>query len=205
MGLTSTAATAAGSGETMRGKSMRDVTIRFAAVAALCVALPGCGGFAKALGLEKNVPDEFAIVTKAPLVIPPDFTLRPPRPGASRPQEIQPSQVAAEALFNQVASADGLTANGPSRGESALLARAGALQADSSIREVLEAETTLLARRDPTFADQILFWQNADAGSAPAGGEEQARIENGLGLSEDATAERGEAEAALLDYRQGWF
>ena len=33
------------------------------------------------------MPDEFAVESRAPLTVPPDFDLRPPEPGAPRPQE----------------------------------------------------------------------------------------------------------------------
>ena len=41
--------------------------------------LSGCG-LGRALGSAKASPDEFNIVTKAPLVIPPDYSLKPPAP-----------------------------------------------------------------------------------------------------------------------------
>ena len=64
------------------------------------VSLAGCGsGVKQALGIGKDAPDEFAIVTKAPLVIPPDFNLRPPQPGAPRPQTSTPSQQAENMMF----------------------------------------------------------------------------------------------------------
>ena len=54
-----------------------------ALVAALCaIALSGCSSIRDLAGLQKKSPDEFAVTTKAPLVIPPDFNLRPPMPGA---------------------------------------------------------------------------------------------------------------------------
>src|SRR5258708_19942516 len=58
-----------------------------AAVAALAVAmLAGCGGDTrKVLGLDKVAPDEFKIVNRAPLSLPPDYALRPPDPRALRP------------------------------------------------------------------------------------------------------------------------
>ena len=34
---------------------------------------------------DRKRPDEFAIGKQAPLVIPPDYALAPPRPGAPRP------------------------------------------------------------------------------------------------------------------------
>ena len=50
--------------------------------------LPGCAGFRQAIGIDRVGPDEFAVESRAPLTIPPEFDLRPPQPGAPRPQEI---------------------------------------------------------------------------------------------------------------------
>ena len=54
----------------------------------------GSGGF-----LDRERPDEFAVQRQAPLVVPPDFELVPPAPGAPRPAEGTASQQALEALF----------------------------------------------------------------------------------------------------------
>ena len=56
------------------------------------LALPaltaGCSNTTReALGLTKRSPDEFQVVSNAPLSMPPDYNLRPPTPGAARPQE----------------------------------------------------------------------------------------------------------------------
>jgi hypothetical protein len=47
----------------------------------------GCsrGTVQDALGMSKRSPDEFAVVKRAPLIVPPDYDLRPPDPGAPRP------------------------------------------------------------------------------------------------------------------------
>ncbi|MBI1774340.1 MAG: DUF3035 domain-containing protein [Proteobacteria bacterium] len=64
------------------------------------LALAGCADDArKMLGLGKNAPDEFQVVAHAPLSIPPDSQLRPPTPGASRPQEASPSLSARAAVL----------------------------------------------------------------------------------------------------------
>jgi hypothetical protein len=49
--------------------------------------LGGCsrGTVQDALGMSKRAPDEFAVVRRAPLIVPPDYDLRPPDPGAPRP------------------------------------------------------------------------------------------------------------------------
>src|ERR1700758_5562332 len=49
--------------------------------------LSGCSDFKQIIGLDPTMPDEFAVESRAPLTVPPDFNLRPPEPGAPRPQE----------------------------------------------------------------------------------------------------------------------
>ena len=52
----------------------------------LVLAACAGGSVQRALGLSKRSPDEFAVVSRAPLIVPPDYELRPPRPGEPRPQ-----------------------------------------------------------------------------------------------------------------------
>src|ERR1039458_2342053 len=72
-----------------------------AAVVMIGLCLAGCQSTRQALGMTKVVPDEFRVVTKAPLVVPPDYALRPPAPGEPRPQELQPESQARRALIGQ--------------------------------------------------------------------------------------------------------
>ena len=60
--------------------------------------LAGCGDFKKAIGIEPGMPDEFAVESRAPLTIPPEFDLRPPTPGAPRPQEKSADQQAKDVM-----------------------------------------------------------------------------------------------------------
>jgi len=60
-------------------------------------ALSACGGGGGLLDRER--PDEFAVQRQAPLVVPPDFALVPPAPGAPRPAEGTASEQALSALF----------------------------------------------------------------------------------------------------------
>ena len=63
-------------------------------------AISGCSDFRRAVGIERSAPDEFAVESRAPLTIPPDFDLRPPQPGAARPQESPPAERARKAIDN---------------------------------------------------------------------------------------------------------
>jgi hypothetical protein len=60
--------------------------------------ISGCSDLKKAIGLEKTSPDEFAVESRAPLEMPPDFDLRPPQPGASRPQEKSSDKLARQVI-----------------------------------------------------------------------------------------------------------
>ncbi len=58
--------------------------------------LAACGGSGI---FNRDRPDEFAVQRQAPLVVPPDFTLTPPAPGAPRPAEGTAQEQALDALF----------------------------------------------------------------------------------------------------------
>ena len=126
--------------------------LSLALVAVLGSATSGCG-IGKAPGDNKNAPDEFAIATKAPLVVPPDYALIPPKPGESRPQELSPSERAREVLLGDPNAAP------PTQGEQFLLRKAGALSADSNIRNILNAEGGARGEKDRSLANQLMFWQ----------------------------------------------
>jgi hypothetical protein len=64
---------------------------------ALAATLAGCGSSGGLMGRAR--PDEFAVQRQAPLVVPPDFSLQPPQPGAPRPAESNVRQQTLEALF----------------------------------------------------------------------------------------------------------
>jgi hypothetical protein len=138
-----------------------------AAAAAILIAgaagLAGCGTTQSALGLGKATPDEFRVVTKAPLVIPPDYSLRPPLPGQPRPAELQPESAQRVALLSQTQGEQRST------GERLLASKAGAGSADPLARYVIDDEFGDLAHKDKSFADKVMFWKKGEATPKPAG------------------------------------
>jgi Protein of unknown function (DUF3035) len=74
--------------------------------------LAGCSDFKKVVGIEPTSPDEFAVESRAPLTIPPDFQLRPPQPGAGRPQETAISDKARGVIDNAGPGEPGRQATG---------------------------------------------------------------------------------------------
>src|SRR5580765_7953414 len=131
------------------------------ALLALCfctTVLSGCTALRNAAGLTKKSPDEFAVTTKAPLVIPPDFNLVPPTPGAPPSNTRDPSTTAEMALF---ANADPqVVANGLvgtfTPGERMLLANAKVQNSDPVIRARLNTDQRAIQNADRSFTDRIL-------------------------------------------------
>jgi len=106
--------------------------ILLAGTAAMLSACGGGGGV-----FNRARPDEFAVQRQAPLVVPPDFTLTPPAPGAPRPAEGTASEQALEALFGGPAPR--------SRVEASVIDRAGS--AAPSIRsQVGDTGTNTVAK-----------------------------------------------------------
>lgn len=103
---------------------MRKIVLGFGAAAAMLM-LGGCGGNAGGV-FGRGGPDEFAVSRQAPLVIPPDFALTPPKPGAPRPQEADSSTQALQALFGGEAKR--------SATEQGMLGQASAERSDAGIR-----------------------------------------------------------------------
>jgi len=174
------------------------------ALLAILAGLPACSSVKNALGMTKQKPDEFAIVTKAPLVMPPDFSLRPPRPGALGPNESTPLDAAKETVFGgedkKVEPADGQSA-----GEVALLQNAGAAKADPEIRHVISAENRGAEAKDDGFVDKVMFWNDDTPKADPVvdAAAEAARIrtaeQNGQPVAQaPATTEvKGEKKGLL--------
>jgi hypothetical protein len=135
-----------------------------AAVIVAGLGLAGCSSAGKALGIGSASPDEFRTVARAPLVVPPDYSLRPPSPGEPRPQELQPESAARVALLGE---SEG---QGRSDGEKLLVAKAGADHADPLVRYVVDDEFGEIAHKDRSFADRVMFWRkdNPTGGAGPA-------------------------------------
>lgn len=138
-------------------------------VAALTLA--ACGDSTKrALGLQRTAPDEFAVAPRAPLSRPPDFKLRPPRPGAEDLTTVSSREQARQAVFrgdDEERAARGNT--GPATqpaprtdvarataGEAAFLSRAGALETDPLVRSQIDRESSILADENQNFVRKLL-------------------------------------------------
>lgn len=115
----------------------------------------------KALGTSKAPPDEFAVVKRAPLIMPPEFKLRPPAPGADRPQELDTSELARSALLPAGTSGP----ENKTAGEVALLRAANAEDVSPGIRITLARESDRRGNAGDDsggFFSSLMFWQSDD-------------------------------------------
>jgi hypothetical protein len=164
-------------------------------VLALAVAATiagGCSSLRSIAGLDKSgTPDEFQVVQRAPLSMPPDFGLRAPTPGVSRPQDTSTTDRARQIVIDRETTGQSTvrTIEGRSAGESALLRQAGAASADPNIRAEVDNERLTLADADRRWIDSLLFWKgpSIDPGTVVDAEKESARLRENAALNKPAT------------------
>ena len=127
---------------------------RFALIAGLGAMTAACGSGGL---LNRDRPDEFAVQRQAPLVVPPDFSLAPPTPGAPRPTEGTAAEQALEAIFGGPAAR--------SEVESSAISRAG--EAAPGIRSAVGDPQTQTVAKGRVTRD-IIAAPEGDGGSAQA-------------------------------------
>ncbi|WP_395019456.1 DUF3035 domain-containing protein [Dongia sp.] len=141
------------------------------ALALVLPAITGCSSTKEMLGLTKRSPDEFQVVSRAPLSMPPDYSLRPPTPGAPRPQEGTTTQQAQNIVTGYQQSGgtmspdqippigEGESTSTESAGESAFLQSASLSGIDPNIRKTVDAETSADQDASQSFLDDLVFWR----------------------------------------------
>jgi hypothetical protein len=137
------------------------------------VALAGCGDIKSTLGLDRKAPDEFSVVSRAPLSLPPSYALRPPSPGEPRPQDAAQREQARASLLGVTPAA--LQGPGEQRsairgdpnaltpGETALLGKVGAASADPDIRRKVGEEQAVMGVDDRNLVERLMFWRSYEA------------------------------------------
>jgi len=146
------------------GRVQHSSILVFVTLAVAALAVSGCSTWTdvkRGLGMEKVVPDEFDVTTNAPLAIPPDYTLRPPKPGAAPTQQLSPTAQAQETVFR--AGDTKLDTLPPdksrSAGENVLLQDAGAGRTPKDIRQLVNNDEQA-AFNSNTLSQRLLFWRS---------------------------------------------
>lgn len=149
---------------------------RFALIGLAIVAAGSTAACSTASG-----PNEFLVLSKPPLTVPPEYNLRPPAPGQARPQELSPESQARVAVFGvdfgQAAS----------DGEKLFIRAAGGGATERTVRNQVDFDAAQIVRKNRNFADMLLNWGGGTAAEPvidPAAEAERLRVEaealNGL-------------------------
>ena len=113
--------------------------------------LSGCGSeLSDVLVTNKMPPDEFTILTKPPLIVPPEYNLRPPAEGEIRPNAQQPNRQLQSILFGQNQTDDF------SSSEISLMTGSDVAEAIPNIKEVLDSEMRDVEEVSPNLESQVL-------------------------------------------------
>jgi hypothetical protein len=151
--------------------------------------LAGCTNTKRDLGLIPESPDEFAVVRRAPLAMPPDYSLRPPAPGMPRPMDQVTGDEARAAVFGD----KGKGSPGKiSKGDDALLQATGANQVDPAIRQRVDRETASTPPKQQPVVKKLFKW-TSDEPEEPAAtvvdpAAELARMKNNQQSGKPVTA-----------------
>jgi hypothetical protein len=166
------------------------------ALALLGLGLAGCESTKEMLGLTKRSPDEFQVVSRAPLSMPPDYSLRPPTPGAPRPQEgtvqdqakgivtghtsdrnLQPDQIPS--------IGEGEQTTAESAGEASFLQSASMGGLDPNIRKLVDQETASDEESSKSMLDSLIFWRKPEPyGTVVDPAAEQKRLQENQALGQ---------------------
>jgi hypothetical protein len=173
----------------------------------------GCSELRDAAGIGKRPPDEFRVLVRAPLSLPRDYGLKAPKPGAPRPQESAARERGRQIVIDTQSKATQIDSSsgrykGLSKGEVALLRRAGADKVDPGIRQVVERETEVLSLQRTTLVDELMFWADKPPpGKAIDARKESRRLQEnaalGRPINTDAvpTIEKKSSKSIF----SGWF
>jgi hypothetical protein len=203
----------------MNGSGMRNF-LKVAVLAGLAMALVGCDTVREAAGVTKEPPDEFAVVTKAPLIMPPDYNLKPPKPGAAPMNQVSPTEDAAATLYGEdPAQIAAQMPNDYSQAEKLLLANTGGAVADHDIRRELTADARSMEETNDTLENKLLFQSkdlnagaplDADAEKAKIDASKSAQQTNSPVPAQTASEEKHEDSATIQKGGSdansgGWF
>ncbi len=134
---------------------------------AAVLALSACSDVKEELGVGRNSPDEFTVVKRAPLTLPPDYALRPPG-DASEAQSADTTAAASQAKTTLLGKE--ITPAVEGAGEKTLLGKLGVASADPNIRKTIDEENGYIALKNRPVAEKLIFWddQGPSAGDVPS-------------------------------------
>ena len=165
------------------------------------MSLAACGELREDLGFGRNPPDEFAVIERPPLSMPTDYGLRPPRPGAARPQAVETDKQANAALFGTKNAAK---SQAPSGGEKAILEASGATKVDPNIRETVDRESSQKVVASTHLIQRLTDW-NGDSNKKGTVVDAAAEAERLKKAKEDNQSVTSGATPVIEKQKSGWL
>jgi hypothetical protein len=114
---------------------------------------------------SKKAPDEFQILTRAPLNMPPDYDIRPPLQGAFGAGQSSEKDSKALAKETLLGKRKNVSSGILSKGESMLIEKTGGNRASSDISKTLDFETGQRIEKEKSVVDDIVFWEDRKPGA----------------------------------------
>lgn len=121
----------------------------------LAVALSACTSVKNELGIGRNSPDEFMVIKRAPLTLPPEYTLRPPVAPNKAKEVEETTRKARDTLMGKTN-----TSIAKGAAEKALLDKVGAETANPDIRKMIDDDNGYISIENRTVADKLIFWND---------------------------------------------
>lgn len=155
----------------------KKIVLTMATMTGMAMLVSGCSSFDEALGETKKAPDEFQVVVRPPLTLPPNFQLSPENDTEIAPNTGSDAVSTAEKLLTASTDGDASIFDGVF----------GTDQRISNIRQLVDEETLgiQIERRLPI---EILFGGQPNVGPNLNAAAEALRIRKALARGEDPTA-----------------
>ncbi len=141
--------------------TLKQGNLTFLSVAIIIIALSGCSSMKKELGIARNSPDEFTVIKRAPLTLPPEYALRPP---------VNKNDVTNRGILKNTApnrAKQAILGNSSGKAEinaadDILLSKMGAHDANPEIRRQINKDNGYLYLKNQTLIDKLTSKDDVD-------------------------------------------
>jgi hypothetical protein len=122
----------------------------------LCMTLTvsACGGgLSDAFAYKKNPPDEFAILKKQPLIIPPDYSLKPPNEAGSKIARTSTRVEAEQILTGREVDISEIASDG----EKEILDRIGSDPSQNNVRSKIQSDGNNVIGKEQAVTENLIL------------------------------------------------
>ena len=140
----------------------------------LILSMSACSMDKQSMGLGRQTPDEFVVMKRQPLSMPPDYNLSPPEPGKEPLKQPAPEKDAEIAVFGAIDEEQ----SSISETDDNFLREIGADYSQPNIRATLDNEMINDPANNKYLIDGLMFWKDKDNSIILDNLEESKRIKH---------------------------